>query len=78
MDTNLVSKDAFENREIFFFKLKKKLNFFFLFLKVLKVRRPGRKTSDFWTVRIWKICRTLGPDVMSVKALNDSFSITVL
>ena len=38
-------------------KLKKNL-----FLKVLKVRRPGRKTSGFRTVRILKICRT-GRDV---------------
>ncbi len=43
--------------------------FFLLFLKVLKVRRPGRKTSGFRTVRILKICRTSGPDVMSGRAL---------
>ena len=43
--------------------------FFILFLKVLKVRRPGRKTSGFRTVWILKICRTSGPDVMSGRAL---------
>ena len=41
------------------------LKFFILFLEVLKVRRPWRKTSGFRTVRILKICRTSGPDVMS-------------
>ncbi len=47
---------------------KKALNFFFLFfllfLKELKVRRPGRKMSGFWTIRILKICRTSRPDMM--------------
>ena len=42
---------------------------FFPFLKVLKVRRPGKKKSGFWTVRILKICRNSGPDVMSGWAL---------
>ena len=32
---------------------------------MIKVRRPGRKTSGFWTIRIWTICRTSGPEVMS-------------
>ena len=39
-----------------------------VFLKVLKVPRPGRKTSGFQTVRILKICPTSGPDVMSGRA----------
>ena len=43
---------------------------FFLFLKVLKVRCPGRKTSSFRTVQILKICRISGPDMMSSRALN--------
>ena len=34
--------------------------------------RPGRKTSGFRTVRILKICRTSGPDVMSGRALPAS------
>ena len=49
-------------------KFKKKfLNFFlfWIFFPFLKVWRPGRKTSSFRTVRILKICRTSGPDVMS-------------
>ena len=57
--------------------LKKKFEFFFfwifffafllflLFFLFLKVRRPGRKTSGFRTVRILTICQTSGPDVMS-------------
>ena len=32
---------------------------------MLKIRRPGRKTSGLRTVRILKVCRTSGPDVMS-------------
>ena len=70
MNTNLVSNnlnlDAFENRQT---NLEKKINVFLLLSKVLKVRRPGRKTSGFRTVRILKICRTSGPDVMSSRAL---------
>ena len=46
--------------------LKKKILIFFT---VLKVRRPGRKTSTFRTVRILKILRTSGPDMMSGRAL---------
>ena len=76
LDTNLVSK-LNKQKEI----LKKKfgiflkfvvifLDFFFLLLKVLKVRRTGKKTSCFWTVRILKICRTSRPDVMSGRALD--------
>jgi hypothetical protein len=83
MDTNLVSKnlnwDVFENRQkkslkkilIFFFFFNLKLFYFFILLKVLKVRRPVRKTSGFRTVWILKICRTSGPDVMSGRALVD-------
>ena len=76
LDTNLVSKnlnwDVFKNKQ----KTTLKFNFFFdfwffflLFLQVLKVRRPGRKTSGFRTVWILKICRTSGPDMMSGRAL---------
>ena len=36
---------------------------------MLKVRRPGRKTSGFQTVRILKILRASGPDIMSGRAL---------
>ena len=43
---------------------------FFLFITVLKVRHPGRKTSGFRTVRILKILRTSGSDVMSGRALQ--------
>ena len=60
LDIHLVSKVNKKNLK----------NFFFLFLKVLKVRRPERKTSGFRTVRILKICRTSGPDMMSGRALN--------
>ena len=42
-----------------------------MIFEVLKVRRPGRKMSGFWTVRILKILRTSGPDVMSGRALNN-------
>ena len=38
---------------------------------MLKVWRPGRKTSGFWTIRILKICQTSGPDVMSGRVLAD-------
>ena len=48
--------------------MKKKLDFFLF----LKVRHPGRKTSSLRTVRILKICRTSGPDVMSGRALADT------
>ena len=48
------------------------LGFFFLFLKVLKVRCPAVKTSNFRTVRILKICWTSGLDVMSGRALKMS------
>ena len=78
LDTNLVSKninwDVLENKEKKILK-KNFLKFFFswnflLLLKVLKVRRPERKTSGFRTVRILKICRTSWPDVMSGRALT--------
>ena len=52
-----------KNFEIFF-------PFFLMFFTVLKVRRPGRKTSCFRTVRILKILRTSGPDMMSGRALT--------
>ena len=61
VDTNLVSK------------IEKKINemyiYFFQLLTVLLVRCPGRKTSGFQTVRILKILRTSGPEVMSGRAL---------
>ena len=40
-----------------------------IFLKVLKVRRPGSKTSGFQTVRILKNFWTSAPDMMSGRAL---------
>jgi hypothetical protein len=40
-----------------------------IFFSELKVRRLGMKTSGFRTVRILKICRTSGLDVMSSRAL---------
>ena len=43
--------------------------FLYILLKVVKVRRPVRKTSGFRTVRILKICRTSRLDVMSGRAL---------
>ena len=81
LDTNLVSK---KSKLGCIWKWKKKswkknwkfvLDFFFFFwffllsLNELKVRRPERKTSGFQTIRILKICRTSGPDVMSGRAL---------
>ena len=42
----------------------------FLFSKVWKVQRSGWKTLGFQTVRILKICRTSGPDVMSSRGLH--------
>ena len=36
--------------------------FFYDFFLFLKVQRPGRKTSDFQTVRILKMCCTSRPD----------------
>ena len=54
---------------------KKKIFFFFLSSKVLKVWRPGRKTSGFRTVRILKICQTSGPDVMSSRALLRTYCL---
>ena len=42
-------------------KYEKKTVFFFYFEK----SSPGRKKSGFRTLRILKICRTSGPDVMS-------------
>ena len=46
MDTNLVSKDAFENREIFFFKLKKKNWIFFSIFK--SVKSPSSGKENIW------------------------------
>ena len=46
---------------------------FWIFFLSLKVWRPGRKTSGFRTIRILKICRTSGPDVMSGRALFHIF-----
>ena len=57
-------KENYEKKNL---KKKKKIDFFFDFLKV---RRPGRKISDFRTVLILKIWRTSGPDVMSGRALG--------
>ena len=42
----------------------------FLFLKVLKVRRPGRKMSGFRTVWILKFGLTSGPDAMMEKIVK--------
>jgi hypothetical protein len=56
---NLISKQKKKNLKFFFEK------------RGFTVRRPGRKTSGFQTVRILKICRTSGPDVMSGRALRD-------
>ena len=42
---------------------------FWVFL-LLRVRRPGWKTSGFRTVWIFKICRTSGPDMISCKSLK--------
>ena len=76
MDRNLVSKIPKPNintkkslKKILKKNYEKHFLIFFLFLKVIKVQRPGRKTSGFQTVRILKICRTFGPDVMSGRAL---------
>ena len=43
---------------------------FFAFLKALKVRRPGRKTSGFRTVQILTIFQTFVQDTMSGRALS--------
>ena len=37
--------------------------------KSVKSPASGKETSGYWTVRILKICRTSGPDVMSCRAL---------
>ena len=64
LDTNLVSN--FDSQ--FFF------GFFLLHsFKNFKCLEPGRKTSRFRTVRIFKIWWTSGQDVMSGRALFDSF-----
>ena len=60
------TKRLMSNLDFFF---QKNFEIFFPSLKVLKVRRLGRKTSGFWTVRILKICRTSRQDVMSGRAL---------
>ena len=69
--------DVFENKQKTILKKQIEIFFFFffllLFLKVLKVRRPGRKTSGFQTVQVLKICRTSGPAVMSGRALESTF-----
>ena len=57
-----------KNFEIFF-------PFFLMFFTVLKVRRPGRKTSGFRTVRILKILRTSRLDVMSGRALFQTIKL---
>ena len=49
--------------------MKTKFEIFLIFFLFLKVRRPGRKTSGFRTVRILKILQTSRPDVMSGRAL---------
>ena len=60
-------------------KLKKKINFDFdFFFLILKVRRLGRKPIGFQTVRILKICRTFGPDVMSGRALMKDLDVQML
>ena len=75
LDTKLVTKvlnwDVFENKQKKNLKKnwEKRFLIFLLFSKVLTVRRPKRKASGFWTVRILKICLTSGPDVMSGRAL---------
>ena len=63
---NLINKQKKSWKKIWLF-------FFFLFSRGFTVRRPGRKTSGFRTVRILKICRTSGPDVMSGRALSGTF-----
>ena len=67
----MILKKKFENVLIFDFDFW----FFPQFLKELKVRRPGRKTSGFRAVRILKICRTSGPDVMFGRALVEEFKL---
>ena len=51
--------------------------YFFIFYLFLKVHRPGRKTSGFRTVRILKICRTSGLDLMSGRALAKNVIIKI-
>ena len=61
-----LKKKKMKWNEIFYFFL----SYLFLFLKALKVRRPGRKMSSFQTAWILTICLTSRPGMMSGRALS--------